>query len=537
MGVLYARVSGAWVPVQGVGAQGPSGGPVPVGGAVGDLIIKNGTADFAVRWGIDPPKVRIPTSGAPSAGGAGGDAHGLTVGLDTDYNVAVYGNGVMARNNGAATLLRLNYYGNEVIIGGGSSAQFPLQLVLAEGPSTSKRAYMKFGTGWEIGQDWGGLGTRDLYVWNSTSGLALKIDPSANIFGFGHGTGQVDLNLDGSTAANALVPRVSSNMSFLNLHAKTDLYLDGDTIYFRSAAYVARGNFNSAGAFNTNGPITFANGNGTIDTNGTEIRFRTSGNTDTITMLGNKFYVLNSAASAWILQYDGTRWWTPYNLNVDGELYCARYMRVTGAGGFYLQDYNVGWVGLQNSWMQTYGPTWVKFNGGISMNGNPIRFYADINDNNHRLQYTNATPPGSGEASNGPALNGYSSVWLSTNTGAHFFLASAGSVFLIPSGNYNKFSSREFKDNIIALDPNECLDQVRRWRPVEYDVIADGRHTEGFISEDHVAVTPAMVNVCGPESERPGWANAIAYEMATPRLAGAIQALAARIEQLEGKAA
>jgi len=192
---------------------------------------------------------------------------------------------------------------------------------------------------------------------------------------------------------------------------------------------------------------------------------------------------------------------------------------------------------LASQWMQTYSSTAVQFNNVISMMGQPIRLYANKDDNNHRLQYYGGTPPGSGEASNGPMLYGYGTVYLATVLGGQFFLASGGSVFINAGKSYLTFSSREMKENVIALDPNECLDQVRRWRPVEFDLIADGTHADGFIAEDHVEVTPSMVHVCEPDSQRPGWANAVAYEMATPRLAGAIQALVARIEQLERNAA
>jgi len=497
MGVLYARVSGAWVPVQGVGAQGPSGGPVPVGGAVGDLIIKSGAPDFAVRWGYDPPKVYIPSTYTPALASTPAMGDPLTIGVISEYNVVGYRTGFMARNNGAAAVLRLNYYGGSVNIGGGSSAQFPLQLTLEEGPSTSKRAYMKFGTGWEIGQDWNGNGTRDLYVWNSGSGLGLKIDASTQVFSFGHGTGQVDLNLDGSTGANgATTPRLSSSAGWVNLHAKTDAYIDGDVIYFRSAAYGVKGT------------------------------------------------------------WDNTNFIAKGHIYADGAIYQGNgeWFRVRGGTGIYWQDYGGGWYMADATYMRAYNGKTIYTSGGLlidgtstlptivcngSMNmglGNYIRL-AGSGDNNHRLNYTSATPSGSGEACNGPQLVGYGTVLLNTVTGSQFFLASGGSVFINAGKDYNKFSSREFKDNITVLDPDECLDQVTRWRPVEFDLIADGTHAEGFIAEDHVAVTPSMVNVCGPDSLRPGWANAIAYEMATPRLAGAIQALVARIEQLERKAA
>ena len=130
-------------------------------------------------------------------------------------------------------------------------------------------------------------------------------------------------------------------------------------------------------------------------------------------------------------------------------------------------------------------------------------------------------------------------MWLYNNNGGgnQLYLASSNGVFINAAANYNKFSSRELKENIIPLNSDESLDMVSRWQPVEFDLISDGTHMEGFISEDHVKVTPSMVNVCGPESKRPGWANAISYEQGTIRLTGAVQALLRRIEELERKVA
>lgn len=39
-----------WLDIAGTGAQGPSGGPVPVGGLPGEVIVKTGPADMEVGW-------------------------------------------------------------------------------------------------------------------------------------------------------------------------------------------------------------------------------------------------------------------------------------------------------------------------------------------------------------------------------------------------------------------------------------------------------------------------------------------------------
>ena len=133
MGVLYAKVGGQFVQIAQTGPPGPAGGPVPVGGAVGDLIIKSGAADFAVRWGYDPPKLSIPNPADPSVTSTPATGDPFVVGTIASSNIALYRGGIMARNNGAVNILRLNYYGGTVVIGGGDNSQFPVALQLGEG--------------------------------------------------------------------------------------------------------------------------------------------------------------------------------------------------------------------------------------------------------------------------------------------------------------------------------------------------------------------------------------------------------------------
>lgn len=45
-----------WLDIGGTGYAGPSGGPVPVGGNPGELVLKTGAADFEVGW-VKRPRV------------------------------------------------------------------------------------------------------------------------------------------------------------------------------------------------------------------------------------------------------------------------------------------------------------------------------------------------------------------------------------------------------------------------------------------------------------------------------------------------
>lgn len=55
MAVLKVKdAAGNWVDITGTGTQGPSGGPVPVGGLPGEVIVKTGPADMEVGWAVHP---------------------------------------------------------------------------------------------------------------------------------------------------------------------------------------------------------------------------------------------------------------------------------------------------------------------------------------------------------------------------------------------------------------------------------------------------------------------------------------------------
>jgi len=466
MGVLKARVGGAWVNV------GVNGGPLPPGGVLGDILVKNSATNSDALWGTTMPKLKL-TPG--DVVGLDQTNPALMIGEPIGQNLAAYWGGLQSRNNSAASTLRFNYYGGEVIAGGGNAAQYPGGLTIANSAhATSKRAQLNIGTdpGWQIGQDLSANGTKDLYVYQQTNGRTpFHINAAADFLTLLGGGGTIKLP---------------------------------DTAWLRSGSY----QFTSA----TGGSVLFSHNGTNFDVNGSA-------------------YFSGEV-------YGGNNFW----------------FRVRGNTGIHWESWGGGWNMTDATYMRCYGGKTIYTSGNILCDGTVIapgvNVSASLNmnrgcyirlsgsaDNNHRLNHTTGTPAGSGEAMDGPQLVGYNNVILQSITGAQFMLSTGGNTFINAGKSYTTFSSREHKENIMPLDPDESLEMVRRWRPVEFDLNTDGTHAEGFISEDHVHVTPAMVNVCAPDSLRPGWANSVDYGGGTVRLTGAVQALLRRIEQLEGRAA
>ena len=504
MGVLKVRSGGAWVDV------GVGGGPLPPGGVAGDIIVKNSVTNSDALWGTTMPKLKL-TPGSTIALDQNNPA--LMIGEPTGQNLAAYWAGLQSRNNGAAAVLRFNYYGGTVAIAGGASGS--TTLAIDEPTGTSKRTQLNLGSNWQFGQDSVGNGTKDLYLWsNAAAQNVISINPAGSIYNIGTGVTNAKLQV-GSLGTATL--QVGDDAYFQDLNITNGLAIRGVT--------------NAAHGF-----LAFGAGSNQIGYNG-ELRLLASG---AITSQCSVFQVLNVAGSTWLFQHDGTRLWTPQNFTADGNITAGSqiysgigaYFRVRGTGtGIYWDSVGGGLVMNAANWLQMYPGTNLSMENGI------IRLRA-YGDDNHKLQYYNGVPPGGGEASNGPLLQGYSSVWLhNVSANKPFFLASSGNVFIATGQSYLTMSSIENKENVIPLDPDDCLDHVARWRPVEFDARDDGHHAEGFIAEDHVQVTPMMVNICGPDSLRPGWANGVDYAGGTVRLAGAVQALLRRVEQLEGKAA
>lgn len=220
MGALKVRVGGAWVTIPGYGNTVG----VPLGGVLGDVLIKNSAVAGDARWGTNPPKLNL-TSTVFAA--INDDAVPLILGDIAAFNTVGYQAGFQARNAGAATILRLNYFGGQVIVGGAGADQWANTLSISDSAhATSRRAGLGLGTGWVIGQDYGAIGTKDFYIFQTVnSRVALSISADGLTTSVAR-----DLRIGGTAG-----PVLASTGSFLQIIGKNDIYLDADTLYCRPA--------------------------------------------------------------------------------------------------------------------------------------------------------------------------------------------------------------------------------------------------------------------------------------------------------------
>lgn len=494
----FKDTDGTWklIPI-----TGPPGAGVPVGGAVGDILVKQSATDRDTRWGTDPPKLRLTSTVVADLTST---THALTLGDAAGFNVAISGSRIQARQaGGLASPLRLNQSGGQVVVGAGGIASDGT--VQGMNPSAGGAGLVAIGFTGETAEggqlNLNGAGSNASWSIDNLSAtlrmfsggiVYLALSTSLATFQTGAQFGG-NLRIGGGSG-----PQIATNGDYIHLNADTDCYYDGNTHYWRNV------------------------GGGTAK------------------------MTLDSS----------------HTLTVVGQIYAGvdQFFRARGNGGFYFESWGGGWYMSDATWIRSYGnknvycnvelrAATLSFDGSCNVTS-PGLYYRLYNgsDNNHKMLYANATPTGSGEASNGPQLSGYTSVWLYNMTGnKNFYLSSNGNVFVSSGCTYNAFSSREFKHNIKTLDPERALLMVNRWRPVEYDWNEDQNtphpHGFGFISEEHAEILPEMCNIYGeghdgPENERlvvhrPGWANAIDYSLAAPWLAGAVQALTMRVAALE----
>jgi hypothetical protein len=302
-------------------------------------------------------------------------------------------------------------------------------------------------------------------------------------------------------------PTIHGLSTYLHISSPSLFYADANTHYFRTAAGADR---------------MYLDGNGLYLVDGW---FR---------VIGNEGIFWETHGGGWFMQ--DTTWIRAYN----GKWPLADRWAFSGTGYKFTHDTDLDtgliYDGDGDISLISNGVRVIRLSGSHAYLSDRAILMRSPSDLNHGVNYANATPTGSGEASNGPILYGYSSVWLKCINGdKNFYLSSAGNVFINGGNTYQNFSSRELKDNIQSIMPEAALDHVMRWRPVEFDYKENGRHADGFIAEEMVEVTPSMVSVRREDEERPGWAYALAYSEAIPRLAGAIQALKLENDELRAR--
>lgn len=423
----FKDTDGTWklIPI-----TGPPGAGVPAGGALGDVLIKQSATDRDTRWGINPPKLHLTDPTAATL--AGINTTPLTLGSNTSTNVVGYSTGFQARDSGAIAMLRLNYYGGEVVVGGGDAQPYPRGITSAESVhATARRAAITLGSGWQLLQDFNGNGTKDFTIYQLTNGRSPF-----------------------SIAADGLLVRFWNNAS--------------------------------------------------VDSNG---------------------------------RYDGS------NFVASGAIYCSNWLRTYGNTGWYSETFGIGWQPFAGGIVELYGGTGTVLS---IPSGRRIRLYSGTDDNHH-IRYSNDAAsqidPGSGENANGPWIQGYANITLrcvaATFGGGVKSFFWNGNANIPSASSYAKFSSIEIKEDVEPIDPDESLAQVRQWQPVRYHVKVEqpDRISEGFIAERMYEVSPQVVICTPPGAERPNWPNSIDYGHLTVRLTSAMQAMLARIEQLERKAA
>lgn len=198
------------------------GGGLPAGGVLGDILVKQSATDGNATWGFALPKLNLTSTVALTLAGT---THPLTLGTVAATNLGMYSTGIQARDNGAFGMLRLNYYGGTVAIGGTDAAQYPLALQLAESlHATSRRAFMKFGSAWEMGQDVTGTGNKDFFLYNGPNNrVALTVSADGATF-------QIFKRLQ----LGASGPTIDTDNTYLHMNSKGSIYYDASTHYWRT---------------------------------------------------------------------------------------------------------------------------------------------------------------------------------------------------------------------------------------------------------------------------------------------------------------
>lgn len=496
--------------------------PMP-GGVAGDIIIKNSAAPGDASWTKTIPNLTVTNltvgavTGAVTTTGAvtGGTlratsgteldlastAHGLQIGPSAGVNLAADMDEIQARNNGAASTLSLNPHGGTIQLGAGGT---PAQQV-------------------RIGDD------AYLSDINEAHTMAL-VSTTNSTMGY--------LKIGGAYF------RGLGSYWQLSAPAAGNGYLDGDTIYLRNASGTNAGVVTTAemaipGKVSADGGFWFYDGGADrpkILSDGAyvtiESRPQGYGGGD-IYLSGNTIYFRNSSMgvmgtiSASNLSMNGA---ISAGGNVSGSaVYASNWLRVNAAStGVYSDTHGVGVQFLAGPWVSVYGGL------GLAMDTSQRLRLSGTSDDNHHLRYSSdaasTVHPSSGIGSNGPWLQGYGTVCLRTAVNARTWLFDGGSGNAFTPNSWTVYSSLDNKTDIKPLDPKDMLAQVLRWKPIAYRRKDDGVESEGFAAEEMADITPSAVGFMGEQRK----ASGIDYGKLSVTLAGAVQALTQRIEQLEG---
>jgi len=554
MGVLKVRVGGAWQ------SLGSAGGPLPAGGVLGDILVKQSSALSDALWSTTMPKLAL-TSTAPLA--LTSTNHPLTISSPAGYNLALSTTQIQARNSNSVTTMQLNPLGGLVNIGVTDASVYPPGLQITESiHATSRRAQIQIGSGWQIGQDYSANGTKDLYVYSSVNarvplsinaggtqvvlaGLTIGTHPSHNAPGlwtggytpgvtyrflaFGNDTyvnadgGLAELRVDNATYVRCGTPadvvllpkgnlflgptpvKIQGSSQQLYMMGGSNTYIDTDTMHFRTAAGVEMG-YMQNGVHFTTGYITSNGG----FRSGASWMLVASSDTDT-----------------------GVRW------EADGQfsLMTNNLSRISLSANVWIKNdtYTTGnknWAGAQI----------VAQNGGAAANVSMAALALN------------------------PSQSGVAPLWLCNGVSGEILVANNNpctAYIPIIASAFNVGSSLRFKTDVNELDDRGVLDRVRGVKLIRYRERIRPQNTFGpGESHDHDCdIDPCDGTSDDPccialnDKERLGVSAEALWELlpeavylgpdrepetvnvgtvATLALAG-VAALLRRIEQLEGK--
>lgn len=500
-------------------AQVAAHAPAP-GGVAGDIIVKQSAAEGDSIWTTTMPKLSLNSMATVDLSST---THSLTTGTVASTNLAIGHSRIQARNNGAASTLNLNPLGGTTAMGGAATVAGTLNVTgvttLSQLSSLTLSGLMQVGPG--------------EYIRANGAGAYQSWYTGASRIGYIQGNA-AEILINSELGRLRLLGNDGITMSPFKINGYTaQVAAGGDTIVLRhGSGYIFANYFNMTANDVASWPDRYAG------MAGGDNYIRWYQNVHSSHIRGGDLSIGGNISAGG---------------NVSGSaVYASNWLRTTGTVGFYSDTYGVGIQPVAAGWLQMYG-------GHFAL-GDMLLRLRSYGDGNHGLWYSSAGAgsihSSSGVGSNGAWLQGYDTIVLSTVSRTTNLANTlwCGNWFVDTSLGYQKFSSALIKDAIEPIDPAEALAQVNRWRPVTYiaKTNPDAGRIDGFIAEELHEVNPQLVVCVKAENETPeqiaernadperpsvGQPHALDYGQLTVRLTGAVQALTARIEELERKSA